>query len=232
MTAIFKRELRSYYRSMTGYAFAAVLLLFTGVYTMAICLNGYYSNFEYVLGNCCFIFLLLVPILTMKVFAEEKKQKTDQMLYALPLGMTKIVLGKYFALIAVFAVPTAIICLYPLILSLFGNLAMKTVYSTILAFFLMGAALLSIGMFISTLTESQPMAAGLTFVGLLFNYLSTSLAQYVPIGGELLEKLDLFTVIDNFIYGIFDISGLVFYLSVTGIFLFLTIQSLEKRRWN
>ena len=90
MMAILKREFKSYYLSMTGYAFAAFLLIFTGIYTMAVCLAGYYSNFEYVLGNISFIFLLIVPILTMRVFAEERKQKTDQLLYSLPIGMTRI----------------------------------------------------------------------------------------------------------------------------------------------
>ena len=156
-------------------AFAAVLLPFAGIYTMAICLQSGYSNFEYVLGNIGFIFLSIVPILTMRTFAEEKKQKTDQLLYSLPTGMLRIVIGKYLALLLVFLVPVIILRTYPLVLSMYGELEMKTVYSTIFAFFLLGASLLAIGIFISTLTESQPFAAGGTFVVLLLDYLSPSL---------------------------------------------------------
>lgn len=232
MKAICKRELKAYYDSPAGWAFAAFLLLITGIYTMAVCLRGYYANFEYVLGNVGFIFLLLVPILTMRVFAEERKQRTDQLLYALPTGMGKIVMGKYLALLGVFAIPVLVICAYPLILSLYGDLHFKTIYSAIFAFFLLGAALLSIGMFISTLTESQPMAAGLTFLVLLLDYLAANLAGYLPIGGDLVAKLCLFAVMDNFIYGVFDVTGVVLLLSVSGVFVFLTVQSLEKRRWS
>ncbi|MGN1413442.1 MAG: ABC transporter permease [Anaerovoracaceae bacterium] len=232
MKAILKRELRFYYHSFTGYAFAAVLLLFAGIYTMAICLQSGYSNFEYVLGNIGFIFLLIVPILTMRTFAEEKKQKTDQLLYSLPTGMLRIVMGKYLALLLVFLVPVMILSIYPLVLSLYGNLAMKTVYSTIFAFFLLGASLLAIGMFISTLTESQPFAAGGTFVVLLLDYLAPSLADFLPAGGSIVSALCLFTPLENFLYGIFDINGIVFYLSTIILFLFLTVQALEKRRWS
>ena len=231
MMAILKREFKSYYLSMTGYAFAAFLLIFTGIYTMAVCLAGYYSNFEYVLGNISFIFLLIVPILTMRVFAEERKQKTDQLLYSLPIGMTKIVLGKYLALLGVFLIPLFIIALYPLLLSSFGNLAFKVIYGSIFAFFLLGASLIAIGMFVSTLTESQALAAGITFLLLLINYLLSSLAGYLPFGGELIAKLSLFDALDNFIYGVFDVKGIVFFLTTIALFLFLTIQSLEKRRW-
>ena len=231
MLAILKREFKSYYLSMTGYAFAAFLLIFAGIYTMAVCLAGYYANFEYVLGNISFIFLLIVPILTMRVFAEERKQKTDQLLYSLPTGMTKIVFGKYLALLGVFALPLLIMAFYPLLLSFFGDLAFKVIYGSFLAFFLLGAALIAIGMFVSTLTESQPLAAGLTFFLLLINYLLSSLAGYLTLAGELIAKLSLFDALDVFIYGVFDVRGIVFFLTTIALFLFLTIQSLEKRRW-
>lgn len=202
-------------------AFAAVLLLFAGIYTMAICLQSGYSNFEYVLGNIGFIFLLIVPILTMRTFAEEKKQKTDQLLYSLPAGMLRIVMGKYLALLLVFLVPVIILSTYPLVLSMYGELEMKTVYSTIFVFFLLGASLLAIGIFISTLTESQPFAAGGTFVVLLLDYLSPSLADFLPAGGSIVSALCLFTPLENFLYGIFDIKGIVLYLSTIILFLFL-----------
>lgn len=232
MKAIFHRELKSYFTSITGYAFAAFILLVAGIYTMSICLIGTYSNYEYVIGNMSFIFLLAVPILTMKVFAEEKKSKTDQLLYALPLSMTKIVLGKYLALLAVFAVPTIILFIYPLILMLYGAVSLKVSFCTILGFIFMGAALISIGMFVSSLTESQPLAAGISFLLILLNFLSPSLASYLPFGENFISSLCLFDRLDNFVYGIFDVTSLIFYITTAFLFIFLTIQSLEKRRWS
>ena len=232
MKAIFQREFKSYFTSITGYAFAAFLLLIIGIYTMSVCLVGYYPNYEYVLGNTAFIFLLIVPIVTMKTFAEERKQKTDQLLYALPLGMPRIVIGKYLALLAVFAVPLIPASLYPLILMQYGSLSLRVIFTAILGFLLLGASLLAIGMFISSLTESQPLAAGITFLIILINFLSSSLASYLPIGSTLITALSLFDILDNFVYGILNVSDIVFYLSAVALFLFLTVQSLEKRRWS
>lgn len=232
MKAIFQREFKSYFTSITGYAFAAFLLLFIGIYTMSVCLVGYYPNYEYVLGNTAFIFLLIVPIITMKTFAEERKQKTDQLLYALPIGMPKVVIGKYLALLAVFAVPLVPAAVYPLILKMYGSVSLSVVFATFVGFFLLGAALLAFGMFVSSLTESQPLAAGISFLIILINFLSSSLASYMPIGGELITSLSLFDRLDNFVYGILDMGDVVFYLSTAAFFVFLTVQSLEKRRWS
>lgn len=232
MKAIFQRELKSYFTSITAYAFAAFLLLFIGIYTMSVCLVAYYPNYEYVLGNTAFIFLLIVPIITMKTFAEERKQKTDQLLYALPIGMPKVVFGKYLALLAVFALPLIPSAVYPLILKMYGSVSLSVVFATFVGFFLLGAALLAVGMFVSSLTESQPLAAGVSFLIILINFLSSSLASYMPIGGELFASLSLFDRLDNFVYGILDMADVVFYLSTVALFLFLTVQSLEKRRWS
>ncbi len=120
MKAVFEREFKSYFQNVTGYIFIAFLLLFAGIYTMAINLNNGSPKFEYVLRNMSFIFLIIVPVLTMRVIAEEKRQKTDQLLYALPVSTTKIVLGKYLAKLSVLAIPVAILSLNPVILS-YGN---------------------------------------------------------------------------------------------------------------
>ena len=170
MKAVFRHELSSYFTGMTGYVFGAFLLLFAGIYTMAVNLNAGLSNFEYVLSNLSFIFLIIVPILTMRVIAEERRQRTDQLLYSLPLSMTGVALGKYAALLVVFLVPTGIICLYPLVLSAFGSVYLPLAFGTAVGFFFLGAALLAIGMFLSSITESQGVAAGLCFVVMLVNY--------------------------------------------------------------
>lgn len=287
MTAVFRHELSSYFKSVSGYVFGAFLLLFAGIYTTDINLNAGLTNFEYVLDYMCIIFLIVVPILTMRVVAEERRQRTDQLLYSLPLTMTEVVLGKYGALLVVFLAPMAVIGVYPLILSAFGNVYLPAAYSAWLGFFLLGAALLAIGMFISSLTESQAVAAGLCFLVMLVNYFITSLAGFISttafasfasftvvilaLAGivwfmtrsglasgvlalvleavllffyagdtsafeglfpEVMENLSLFDQFYQFVNGVFDLRAVVYLLSVSGLFLFLTVQSLEKRRWS
>ena len=287
MTAVFRHELSSYFKSVSGYVFGAFLTLFGEIYTTDINLNAGLTNFEYVLDYMCIIFLIIVPILTMRVVAEERRQRTDQLLYSLPLTMTEVVLGKYGALLVVFLAPMAVIGVYPLILSAFGNVYLPAAYSAWLGFFLLGAALLAIGMFISSLTESQAVAAGLCFVVMLVNYFITSLAGFISttafasfasftvvilaLAGivwfmtrsglasgvlalvleavllffyagdtsafeglfpEVMENLSLFDQFYQFVNGVFDLRAVVYLLSVSGLFLFLTVQSLEKRRWS
>jgi ABC-2 type transport system permease protein len=221
------------------------------------------------------------------VLAEEKRQKTDQLLYALPLTMTKVVLGKYFAMLVMLLIPTAIMGIYPLVLSAFGNVYLPASFGALTGFFFLGAALLSIGMFISSITESQAVAAGLCFVVMLLNYYLASLADYVSssafasfaaftmvvillvivirlmtksgaaalavglvleaalivwyvVSGssfeglfpEIMEKLSLFERFYTFVNGVFDVTSLVYYVTVIGVFLFLSVQSMEKRRWS
>ncbi|HPE15696.1 MAG TPA: ABC transporter permease subunit, partial [Oscillospiraceae bacterium] len=179
MTAIFEKELRSYFTGLSGYVFAAFLLLFAGIYTMAINLKSGYAEFEYVLQNMSFIFLIAIPILTMRVVAEERRQKTDQLLYALPVGMTRVVLGKYLAMLVIIALPTVVLGVYPLILSSYGSVSLPLAYGTLLAFFLLAAALGAVGLFLSSLTESQAVAAGLCFAVMLLLYFLSDLADYV-----------------------------------------------------
>lgn len=287
MTAVYRHEVSSYFTTVTGYVFGAFVLLFAGIYTMAYNLRAGMANFEYVLGGMSFVFLVIVPILTMKIIAEERRQRTDQLLYSLPLSMTRVVLGKYLALLTVFAVPMLVVCVYPLVLCAFGSVYLPAAYSAIFGFFLLGAALIAIGMFVSSLTESQAVAAGLCFVVMLLNYFITSLASYASTtaGGSLLaftilvlllgavfrlmtrsgfaslvlmavlealllaaflvdssafeglfpalmERLSLFDSFYGFVDGIFDLRSVVYFLSVVAVFLFLSVQSLEKRRWS
>ena len=180
MISIFKKEFRSYMNNVTGPVFIAFLLFFAGLYTTAINLRGGYTSFEYVLSNITIVFLLLAPLLGMRSFAEEKRSKTDQLLYALPMSVTKIVLGKYFAMLAVFAVPVLFMGLFPVILSLFGIVFCKAAYIALLGFFVLGAALIAICMFMSTLTESQVISAVISFGALLVMYMMSGLATTLP----------------------------------------------------
>ena len=287
MIAIFRYELSSYFTSLTGYVFGAFLLLFAGIYTMVYNLNNLVTNFEYVPGSMPFVFLVIVPILTMRVLAEERRQRTDQLLYSLPLSMTEVVLGKYAAMLVLFLLPLAVISLYPIVLSAFGSVYFPAAFSTLVSFFFLGAALIAIGTFVSSVTESQAVAAGLCFVVMLVNYFLSSLAGYVSTSAfssllaftvlvialvlilylmtknsvisltigivlegalllfygfnsaafeglfpEVMEQLSLFERFYDVIDGVFDLTTIVYYLSVIAVFLFLSVQSMEKRRWS
>ena len=179
MKAVFKHEVSLYYHGLMAYVFAAFLLEFIGIGAMLYNINSAMANFEYALGTFSIAFVGLVPVLTMRVMAEEKKQKTDQLLSLLPITSTDIVLGKYFAMALVFVLPMLVACVYPFIFSFYGNVYMPTSYGALFAFICLGLALIAIGMFISSLTESQGMAAGIGVVVMLFLYYSATMANYI-----------------------------------------------------
>ncbi|EDN00948.1 hypothetical protein BACCAP_01170 [Pseudoflavonifractor capillosus ATCC 29799] len=287
MTAVLKHELRNYFHSFTAYVFGAFLLAIVGIGSMLYNLQAAVSNFEYVLSFGCIVFVVIVPILTMRVIAEERKQKTDQLLYSLPITTTQVVAGKYLALLVVYLIPLAVISIYPLIFSQFGDVYLPTSYGSLFAIFMMGAALIALGVFISCLTDNQGLAAGIGIAVILFNYYSVSLSEYVSstafgsvvalavlilaLGAiiryltrnellaygvslvlavavcvvcfvdatmfegllpAIMEQLSLFERFNAFVNGVFDMTAIVYYLSVIGFFLFLSVQSLEKRRYN
>ena len=287
MIAVCKHELRGYFHSLTAYVFGAFLLAVVGVGAMLYNLQAAVSNFEYVLSFSSLVFVVIVPILTMRVLAEERRQKTDQLLYSLPITTTQVVLGKYLALLAVYLIPLAVICVYPLIFAQFGDVYLPTSYGSIFAFFVMGAALMAVGVFLSSLTENQGFAAGITIAVILFNYYSVSLSEYISSTAfgslialdvlaillgfliryltrneglaygvalalvlalaaaflvdssmfegllpAVMEQLSLFERFNTFVNGVFDVTAIVYYLSVIGFFLLLSVQSMEKRRYN
>lgn len=287
MIAVCKHELRGYFHSLTAYVFGAFLLAVVGVGAMLYNLQAAVSNFEYVLSFSSLVFVVIVPILTMRVLAEERRQKTDQLLYSLPITTTQVVLGKYLALLAVYLIPLEVICVYPLIFAQFGEVYLPTSYGSIFAFFVMGAALMAVGVFLSSLTENQGFAAGITIAVILFNYYSVSLSEYISSTAfgslialdvlaillgfliryltrneglaygvalalvlalaaaflvdssmfegllpAVMEQLSLFERFNTFVNGVFDVTAIVYYLSVIGFFLLLSVQSMEKRRYN
>lgn len=179
MTAVFKHELSNYFHSLTAYFFGAFLLVFVGIGAMVYNIQQAVANFEYVLSFVSLVFVVLVPVLTMRVIAEERKQKTDQLLYSLPVTTTQVVIGKYLALLVIYLIPLCIICVYPLIFAQYGEVYLLTSYGSIAAFFVMGAALIAVGTFISSLTENQGFAAGIAIPVILLNYYSVSLAEHV-----------------------------------------------------
>lgn len=175
MAAIYKRELKSYFHGLTGWLFIAIMLLVFGIYTVTLCLNQGYADFSLVPYNALFIYLIVVPLLTMRSLAEERRQKTDQLLYSSTLHAYEIVLGKYLAMITVLSIPTAICFLYPWILSAHGRVPLGTAYSAMTAFFFLGAALIAIGLFFSSLSQSQFVSAAFTFGALLLCYFAGEL---------------------------------------------------------
>lgn len=179
MTAVYRKELRSYLTSMIGYVFIAFMLAAIGIYFAFQNLNIGSPRFELVLDNVQFVFLVFVPILTMRVLADEKKQRTDQLLLTLPLSVWDIVLGKFLAVVTLYAVPMVIICFYPLLLSTFGPVNMPAAYFSILCFFLLGCADIAIGVFLSSVTENSVIAAVMTFGVLLACYLMNTIATMV-----------------------------------------------------
>ncbi len=172
MTAVLKHELKNYLHSLTAYLFCGFLLIFVGIGAMLYNIQSAVANFEYVLQFVCIGMVVIIPVLTMRVISEEKKQKTDQLLYSLPLKTSQIIIGKYLALLIIFFIPVCIISVYPLIFAQFGEVYLLTSYGSLIAFFIMGAALIAIGTFVSSLTENQGFAAGIAIPLLLLNYYS------------------------------------------------------------
>ena len=288
MTAIYERELDSQLNGLTGYVYGALMLLFAGIYVMVSNLAGS-PDFTNVLYSMNFIYLIGIPLLTMRSVAEERHQKTDQLLYSLPLSMTKIVLGKYLALVTVMVMPILVMGLYPLLLNALataGAISLKSAYSALAGYVLLGMALTAVGLYISSLMDSPALAAGACFIVMLLAYFLSPLAEYIPQSGpaslaafalaaavfalilwratgnraaalgigaaleaglgawyalapdmfpglfaDVVQWLAIFDRFDNFAYDIFDVRALVYFASVTAVFLFLTVQAMERRRW-
>ena len=288
MLAIYKREFKSYFQSMVGCVFVAFLVAFTGIYFTAYNLNAGYPYFSYTLSGSLIVFIVGIPLITMRSFAEERKNKTDQLLLTAPVSLTKIVLGKYLAMISVVAIPNLIFCLFPLLIKMNGTAYLKTDYISIGVFFLLGCVYVAIGMFMSALTESQMIAFITTFGLLLILYLWNGIIGFLPSSaiGSLIGLIIIITIIVAYVYHmtenwmlsavlevigivasvvtyivksslfenlltkilgklaladvftditnnhIVDITGIVLYLSVIAIFIVLTIQAIQKRRWS
>ena len=287
MIAIYQKELKSYFNNLFGYLYIAIILLFMGVFATYVHFKNMVADFGYSLDSLAIVVLLVTPLLTMRIIAEERQKKTDQLLYSLPISISSTVVAKYLAMLTVYFVPMAVIGIYPLVLSAFGTINFVRAYGCILAFFLMGACLLAIGMFISALTENQIISAILSFVVMLLIYFATSLASLVPstavssfiaitvmvvvlgivvyimvknyllalgvtalvevglsalymvkptlfegLFADIIGWISVYSRCSSFYNGIFDLTSIVYFLSVVFLFVFLTIQAVEKRRWS
>lgn len=295
MLAIYKKEVKSYFTTMTGYVFIAFLALVVGyVFYMINVRNSYAwigETLEY--SYVSIVFMILVPVMTMKVFADERHTKTDQMLFTAPVSVGQIVIGKYLAAITVFLVNIFIICMYPLFMADYGEIPFAASYSAIFGFFLMGAVYFAIGLFVSSITENQIISAVVTFAVILLSFMMQYMTGIVPskpvpsamvIGAlvvlvaliyyalvrktvssapivtliiivvgiaavvityminsslfeGLIEQMMLHLSV-SYMYGyyfeteVLDLNGLVYFISLVGLFVFLTVQSVQKRRWS
>lgn len=287
MLAIYKKELKSYLTSMQGYVFMAFIMLVLGIYFTAYNLNYASPDFGTTLNSVTFVFLIITPILTMRILAEEKRNKTDQLLFTSPVPIWKIVFGKYLGMVTIYLIPVVITLFYPLILAKYGTVSYPMTLTAIVGFFFLGCANIAVGLFLSSITESQVIAAVLTFVVLFCSFVMNGIESFfsqtamasmlafavlavliamvvyqmtkdniltgitgvVLLGevviiyivksslyeGAIQKLLDLLAIanhFDNFVGGILDFSGIVYMLSVICIFIFLTVQSIQKRRWS
>lgn len=236
MLAIFKREFKSLFWNITGWLFIGITLALFGLYFFVYNLSYGYPYISYSLSAIAFLFMVTVPILTMRVLAEEKHAKTDQLLLTAPISVGKIVLGKFLALALVYTICIGVICVAPLVLMIFGEVPLAETYVGILGFWLYGLATIAIGTFVSSLTESQVISAVVSF-GLIFvGYMMSSICSVISSSGNLLTKIlgcyDLYTPLDDFFNGTLSVTGIVYYLSVIALALFLTEQMIQKRRWT
>lgn len=179
MLAIYKKELRTYFTSMVGYVFIALFLFIIGLFFRMNNLVTRAANFEYTIANVSFIFVLLVPLLTMRIMAEENRQKTDQLLLTSPVTAANIVMGKFFAVFTILLVVNVIICTYPLIMLRYGKVPFASSYASLMGFLLLGGAYLAMGIFLSSLTESQVVAAVITFIVFFFTLFMDGIAASI-----------------------------------------------------
>ena len=287
MIAIYKKELRAYFTSMIGWMFLAFMFLGVGFYHALINLLQGYGLFTYALSGVMIIIILIVPIFTMRIMAEESRQKTDQLLYTAPVSIVQIVLGKFFAMATIFGIGVAILGVYPLTMLKYGDVVFVQEYVSLLGFFLMGCVYMSIGMFISSLTNSQILAAVATIFTFLFSFFASSVADLfsadsrtayrfmiviwilvalvaylmiknlfatvvIWVVGEaaillvyrlkselfdglivkIFASLSITTHFDSFAYGYLSVSDMVYFVTVTVLFLFFTVQVINKKRWS
>ncbi len=289
MLAVYKRELRACFTSPIGWLYLAFLTAVLGILVRVNCFVGGRPEFEQVLASMLFLIvtILAICLLTMRVFSEERRQKTDQLLYSLPLRTGKVVAGKYLAMLTVVGIACAIFAVYPLILGRYGEVNYAGSYTGLLGYFCLCAALLAMGLFASSLTENQVVAAIIGMALMFAGYMMSSLANYLPatgfaslcalwgaaialglvvwaltrsgkfavlvsaicvvlVGALYFFNATLFegliqtilarcSVFDRFylmVMGTLDWTTIFFDLSVTVLFLFFTVQSMEKRRWS
>lgn len=233
MFAIYKKELRSYFYSPIAYALIGLFILLSSVFFLIINLQGSYADFSGNLSTMGFLLLFIVPILTMKILAEDRKNGTEVLLVTSPASISEIVIGKYLATLTVFLIMVAMTLIYPLILFIFGKPPVAQLVGAYVGFVLLGAAFIAVGVFASSLTENQVVAAIVSLVSLVVMWLMDSIAGFVGgFAAKVLSWVSLLSRYNEFNRGILDLAPVIYFISFIVVFIFITIQVIERRRWS
>jgi ABC-2 type transport system permease protein len=234
MVAIFRREMKSYFTSPIGFIFLAGFYLVSGFLFWQINLVNSITDVSYLFSDVTITLVVLIPILTMRLFSEEKKQKTDQLLLTSPVSLTGMVIGKFLSALAVFATGLAVTLVYGLTMAVYVNIDGAVIFTNILGMLLLGAALIGIGMFISSMTENQVVAIFASFIVILMLFIVQSLSSVLTsaVWQSIISAIAVQSRYNNFAAGIFNLGDAVYYLSIAVVFIFLTVRMLEKRRWS
>ncbi len=239
MSAIYRREMGAFFTSGVAYVFLTVFYLISGIFFYNEVLLSGSTDVSPMFASMFIIILFLIPILTMKLLSEEKKNKTDQGLLTAPVSLWDIVLGKYFAALTLFIIAESIIFVYAIILSALGNVVWQTLLGNYFAMLFLGAAFIAVGLFISSLTENQMASAVASMVVLILIYLSEMLVADYANGGKIqnilytiVTKLGFYSRYIEFTNGVFSLPSIIFFISVAFLFNFFTVKGLEKRRWS
>lgn len=236
MLAIYKREVKAYFQSVIGWLFLAATIFLAGLYFFAINLVYGYADLTNTIGSILFLLIITIPILSMRILSEDKKQKTDQLTLTSPVSIGSIVMGKYLTMATIFTISTLVICTFPLILSAFGEVPYGESYTAILAYYLFGLTGLAIGLFVSSITESQVIAAVLSFGIFFLGYMMSSITQLISSTGNLLTDIlncfDFYGRMMDMMQGTLELKSVVYFLTIIFVCIFLTIQSIQKRRYQ
>ncbi|MBR0142299.1 MAG: ABC transporter permease subunit [Ruminococcus sp.] len=234
MGAIYRREMGAFFTSGVAYVFLTVFFLLSGIFFYnGVILSGT-TETSNMFGSMFIIVLFLIPILTMKLMSEEKKNRTDQGLLTAPVGLWSIVLGKYFSALTLFIIAESIVFVYSIILGYLGNIVWTTLLGNYFAMLFLGAGFIAIGIFVSSLTENQMASAVASMLVLFMLYLLDTFAA--NISNETLKKIVLsfsfYSKYIEFTRGVFSLPSVVFFISTAFLFNFFTVRVLDKRRWG
>ncbi|MCR5720210.1 MAG: Gldg family protein, partial [Lachnospiraceae bacterium] len=236
MIAIIKRELQSYFRTFIGYLFVAVTLFFLGMYFVMYNLLQGRPYFSYMVSGAVSVLLISIPVLTMKVLAEERKNRTDQLILTAPVSVFKIVFGKFIALCIVYLIPVGIACLFPVILGRFGSFPMGMAYLALFGFYLYGIAAISLGLFVSGLTDNQIVAAVMGFVVIFLGYIMSGLTAMISDSHKMVIKFlgcfDMAGRFNRMLSGTLEVGAIVYFLTIIALALYASVFVIEKRRYN
>ncbi len=234
MGAIYRREMSAFFTSGLAYVFLSVFFLVSGFFFYIGSIASATTDTSAMFSSMFLVVVILIPVLTMRLMSEEKKNKTDQGLLTAPVGLWSIVLGKYFAALTMYVIAESIVFIYSFILSYYGTVVWSQLLGNYFAMLFLGAAFIAVGMFISSLTENQMASAVGSFLALMLLYFIDSIGTLIPIDfvANILKSLSFYSRYLEFTMGIFNLSSVLFYLSAAFIFNFLTVRVIEKRRWG